>query len=109
MEDDLVLIDRTHLLRQVMGDLDLQRELLTLFRGQMIEKKAELLARNADLGLLAHTIKGSAKGIGAWQLAEVAFALEGQVAETEKADLVDRLVMMMDETLKDVELLMRQD
>ena len=70
-------IDRAHLSRMTFGDLALERELLELF-----DRQAALLVarmREADpatVGTLAHTLKGSAVGVGATEVAEAAAALE---------------------------------
>lgn len=70
-------IDRAHLARMTFGDLALERELLELF-----DRQAALLVarmREADpatVGTLAHTLKGSAVGVGATEVAEAAAALE---------------------------------
>ncbi len=70
-------IDRVHLARMTFGDASLERELLQLF-----DRQCEvLLARmnDADAGsvkVLAHTLKGSASGIGAWAVKDAALTLE---------------------------------
>jgi HPt (histidine-containing phosphotransfer) domain-containing protein len=70
-------IDREHLARMTFGEGALERELLMLFDRQ----SALLLARMregdvAALAGLAHTLKGSAGGIGAWGVARAAAACE---------------------------------
>jgi len=70
-------IDRAHLARATFGDGALERELLTLF-----DRQAALLMgrmRQADAGavaVLAHTLKGSALGVGASEVAAAAAAVE---------------------------------
>jgi len=70
-------IDRAHLARMTFGDEALARELLTVF-----DKQAALILgrmRGADaatVAALAHTLKGSALGIGAGAVAEAAAAVE---------------------------------
>lgn len=71
-------VDLAHLTRQTMGDTMLEREILTLF---VVQSQVYLLrlqaAETADeWRRAAHTIKGSARGIGAWKLADVAEAAE---------------------------------
>jgi len=72
-----VVIDREHLARMTFGDLSLERELLELF-----DRQATVLLermRTADGGgvaALAHTLKGSALGIGALGVAQTAAAVE---------------------------------
>jgi HPt (histidine-containing phosphotransfer) domain-containing protein len=71
------IIDREHLARMTLGDASLEAEVLALFRRQ-----AELLlARMASappmaVAAYAHTLKGSARGIGAWRVAEAAAVVE---------------------------------
>jgi HPt (histidine-containing phosphotransfer) domain-containing protein len=70
-------IDRAHLSRMTFGDKALERELLELFDRQA----ALLVARmhgteGATVKTLAHTLKGSALGVGANEVAQAAAALE---------------------------------
>lgn len=70
-------IDENHLGRMTLGDRRLEREVLELFLRQttiMLNRIA-----NADPPLAAaaaHTLKGSARGIGAWRVARAAELLE---------------------------------
>ena len=70
-------IDRAHLSRMTLGEKELEREVLALF-----DRQAELLlarmrkAEPAVVAAAAHTLKGSARGIGAWRVANTAEALE---------------------------------
>jgi hypothetical protein len=71
-------IDRAHLRETTLGDDALAREVLTLFDRQaaaMIERMrgADPAARAA----MAHALKGSAYGIGAWQVAKAAERFDG--------------------------------
>jgi HPt (histidine-containing phosphotransfer) domain-containing protein len=74
-------VDLAHLARMTLGEKGLEHEVLDLF-----ERQADmLLARMAAdeprmLGALAHTLAGSASGIGAWRVAEAAAALERAAA-----------------------------
>jgi hypothetical protein len=70
-------IDLTHLFRMTLGDHGLEREVLALFDRQI----DMLIARMGTVdpscvGALAHTLKGSARGIGAWPVARAAEAVE---------------------------------
>ena len=82
-------IDRAHLTRMTLGDRSLEREVLQLFERQaamLLERMSEVEA--ASVPALAHTLKGSARGIGAWSVARAAEALEladGAAAEFEAA------------------------
>jgi HPt (histidine-containing phosphotransfer) domain-containing protein len=70
-------IDRAHLSRMTLGESELEREVLALF-----DRQADLLlarmrkAEPAVAAAAAHTLKGSARGIGAWRVANTAEALE---------------------------------
>ena len=69
-------IDIEHLQRMTLGDTGLEREVLAMFSAQAV-RLAEALARlPADAGALAHTLKGSARAIGAFGVAEAAAHLE---------------------------------
>lgn len=70
-------IDLVHLARMTLGDRSLEREVLELF----VRQSALLLDRMdaaapAAIGPLAHTLKGSARGLGAWRVAAAADAVE---------------------------------
>lgn len=80
-------IDLAHLGRQCLGDKALEAELLELFDRQAARIAGELpmpdLAdhERAERCDLAHTLKGSAKAIGAWRVAEAAAAYEVAAVE----------------------------
>jgi hypothetical protein len=75
-------IDRAHLARMTHGERDLEREVLQLYATQ-----ADLLlgrmgqASPPAVGALAHTLSGSSRGVGAWQVADAAAAVEVDAAE----------------------------
>jgi len=68
-------LDRAHFDHMTGGDADLQAEILGLFKGQAASW-SDALASNDNWRNAAHTIKGSARGIGFWQLAEACAAAE---------------------------------
>lgn len=75
-KDDVVL-DAGHLARQTFGDAALERELLVLFSGQSAALAARIVAGEApERRMAAHTLKGSARAVGAWALAAAAAAVE---------------------------------
>ena len=102
--DSLAAIDRRHLARMTLGDRSLEQEVLQLFDRQaslLIERmrKIDRAGDGAAIGALAHTLKGSAAGIGAGRVARAAEAAE-QVAVHAPADLsatIDRLAQAVDE------------
>ena len=70
-------IDQNHLGRMTLGDRRLEREVLELFLRQTTIMLNRIV--NADPPLAAaaaHTLKGSARGIGAWRVARAAEFLE---------------------------------
>jgi HPt (histidine-containing phosphotransfer) domain-containing protein len=70
-------IDLVHLARTTLGDRSLEREVLQLFDRQstLLIARMRTAAPNG-VATLAHTLKGSALGIGAWRVARAAEALE---------------------------------
>jgi HPt (histidine-containing phosphotransfer) domain-containing protein len=78
-------LDLVHLARQTLGDRALEREVLALFRIQaqaICRQMAE--APEAQRADLAHTLKGSARAVGAWRVAERAEACEFAAGATPK-------------------------
>jgi HPt (histidine-containing phosphotransfer) domain-containing protein len=70
-------IDLVHLARTTLGDRALEREVLQLFDRQSDILIARMrTAAPAAMAALAHTLKGSARGIGAWRVARAAELLE---------------------------------
>jgi HPt (histidine-containing phosphotransfer) domain-containing protein len=92
-------IDLVHLARTTMGDRSLEREVLQLF-----DRQADLLiarmraAPPAGIAPLAHTLKGSARGIGAWRVARAAEMLEViSLAGGQTGEALDRLAAFSQE------------
>ena len=70
-------IDEDHLERQTFGDRDLTHEVLTLFLDQCMVEGARLShLAPSERSALAHRLKGAARGIGAFPLAETLEAVE---------------------------------
>jgi HPt (histidine-containing phosphotransfer) domain-containing protein len=91
-------IDRTHLFQMTLGDHALQREVLALFDRQiemLIERMRE--AEPSCVAALAHTLKGSARGVGAWPIARAAEGVEA-APPAELAPAVAVLAAAADET-----------
>ena len=71
-------IDHVHLARYTMGNKALELEVLQLFAGQAPETLASLEAAGDAKAwhIAAHTLKGSARAVGAFALATAAEAAE---------------------------------
>lgn len=71
-------IDLVHLARQTLGDNALEAELLRLFDRQALSLEARLVAETGRnrRSEFAHLLKGSARAIGAFALAEAAERFE---------------------------------
>lgn len=70
-------LDLEHLTRMTLGDRSLEREVLALFSRQADMLLQRMDARNpATAAACAHTLKGSALGIGANRVARFAAAVE---------------------------------
>jgi HPt (histidine-containing phosphotransfer) domain-containing protein len=90
-------IDLVHLARMTLGDRSLEREVLQLFDRQSTLLIARMRnAQPAGIAALAHTLKGSARGIGAWRVARAAEILEVAGAD-QVAPALDGLAAAADE------------
>jgi len=101
-----VVIDTEHLARMTLGELSLQREVLALF-----DRQADILMPRIRQGApalaaaSAHTLKGSAAGIGAFRVARAAEHVEQAQSLERDAALVaavDTLAAMLDEAKAEI-------
>ena len=72
-------IDFEHLKRMTLGDAGLEQEVLAMFSAQAARLVKTLAAMPSDAAALAHTLKGSARAIGAFAVAEAASRLEAVI------------------------------
>ena len=71
------VLDLAHLGRMTLGEKRLEAEVLALFDRQAGMLLARMRGAPAtNVAAFAHTIKGSARGIGAWDVAEAAARVE---------------------------------
>jgi HPt (histidine-containing phosphotransfer) domain-containing protein len=89
-------VDLAHLGRYTLGDRGLELEILGLFVDQLPITIAALREAETekDWGMAAHTLKGSARAVGAWALATIAEDAEqmrGMPTATARAAVVGRL------------------
>jgi HPt (histidine-containing phosphotransfer) domain-containing protein len=88
-------IDWAHLDQQTMGEDEIAREVLKLFVQHLDAASQTLSVDDAELGDKVHKLKGSARGVGAWNVAEVADRFVKPQADV-NADLEDlKLSMQM--------------
>lgn len=87
------VLDLIHLRRYTMDNQTLERELLALFLGQLpvIVREISHAATCADWKFALHTLKGSARAIGATTIGELAEMLEGFSPADEVAALIGQL------------------
>ena len=76
--DNPRVLDLAHLERYTVGNLAFERELLGLFRSQLLAQVAAIVeAVDAEQWRFAtHTLKGVARSLGAWAIADTAERLE---------------------------------
>jgi HPt (histidine-containing phosphotransfer) domain-containing protein len=74
-------IDFDHLKRMTLGDAGLEQEVLAMFAAQSAKLLDMLATLPEEARALAHTLKGSAKAIGAFTVAEAAVRLEAALAD----------------------------
>ncbi len=67
-------VDIKHLRRYTLGDVALEREVLTLFINQLPATISALGTAicDKDWKMAAHTLKGSGRAVGAWRIARIA-------------------------------------
>lgn len=72
-------VDLQHLSKQTFGDRSLEQEVLQLFVQQALSARDTIgKCTTAERLQLAHALKGSARGIGAFALADCATEIEAQ-------------------------------
>ncbi len=62
-----------------LGDAGLEREVLAMFSAQTVSLIDALAALPPEAGALAHTLKGSARAVGAFAVADAAQRLEAAI------------------------------
>ncbi|WP_321502512.1 Hpt domain-containing protein [Breoghania sp.] len=99
---DRAPVDLAHLARHTFGDQGLQQEVLALFESQSAVWM-DRLKQAGDVGEMreaAHSLKGSARGIGAWQVAELAERLEADSGE-ENSRVPSQMARVLTRDLED--------
>jgi HPt (histidine-containing phosphotransfer) domain-containing protein len=88
-------VDLAHLSRQTMGDRALEQEVLALFAQQAAAVSDQIARASVGERLrLAHGLKGSARGVGAFAIADCVVDVERR---PEDKDNLDRLAVLINE------------
>jgi len=66
------VIDWAHLERQTMGEVEIARDVLQLFVQHLDEALQYMAIEDVELAARVHKLKGSARGVGAWNVAKIA-------------------------------------
>jgi HPt (histidine-containing phosphotransfer) domain-containing protein len=88
-------IDFDHLKRMTLDDAGLEHEVLAMFAAQSATLLGALVTLPAEARALAHTLKGSARAIGAFAVAEASARLEA--ALTGGSDTAEALAELGEE------------
>jgi HPt (histidine-containing phosphotransfer) domain-containing protein len=88
-------IDLVHLSRMTLGDRALERDVLALFERQIgfLMQRIEF-AEAPVAAAAAHTLKGSAKGIGAFALARAAAEVEAAATASDAAGRAEGVISL---------------
>jgi HPt (histidine-containing phosphotransfer) domain-containing protein len=100
VEDAVCPIDHAHLGRYTMGSRPLEVEVLQLFAGQAPATLAELQAATDAKAwhMAAHTLKGSARAVGAFAVANAAERAERAGCDhPERAQMVATVAALLEE------------
>lgn len=82
------IIDEDHLGRMTLGDRRLEREVLQIFVRQTTIMLGRITGAEPALATAAaHTLMGSARGIGAWRVARAAERLQRAAGEGSEEDV----------------------
>lgn len=105
---DRSVIDLDHLRQMTLGDAALEREVLQMFKTQSADILARLETMPSDMPALAHTLKGSSRAIGAFDLSNAAQALEAALRTgSGVAAAVSALAGVVDESHAAIDTILR--
>lgn len=97
-------IDFAHLDRQTMGDAALRQEVLGLFSRQAASVAERIASvEREEQRRLAHTLKGAARGIGAWAIADCLAELEQRPGDGAILARLERLIEDARHVIDDLE------
>jgi HPt (histidine-containing phosphotransfer) domain-containing protein len=107
-------IDSGHLDRMTLGDAGLTREVLAMFSAQAVGLIGRLQSGRseswpADAPALAHTLKGSARAVGAFRVADAAEGLEAALRKgSDPAEALDGLKEAVVEARTAIDVILRR-
>ncbi len=101
-------VDLVHLSHHTLGNRNLEREILGLFHRQSaLYLERMTAAKSADAWReAAHTIKGSARGIGAWEI--VRFAEQAEKMTWSAGQVKTRLIGKLTRSIQDANIFILQ-
>lgn len=101
-EQKPMTIDEAHLGRMTLGDRSLEREVLEIFARQTTLTLNRIVgAELKRAAAAAHTLKGSARGVGAWGVAQAAERIE-QAAEDGDKDAMNAAITELEAAGREV-------
>jgi len=100
--EEALLLDADHLKKYTIGDLDLEREVLGMFidQSKLYLERLQSPQNAKDWGEAAHSLKGSASGVGAFKIAERAAQLE-KAAEPFNGSVCTAMLALLQKDLED--------
>jgi HPt (histidine-containing phosphotransfer) domain-containing protein len=101
-------IDIAHLKRMTLGDDLLEREVLAMFAGQAARLIEALAGLPPEANELAHTLKGSARAIGAFYVADAAEALEAAIKDGEPSQALAELKQAIAQARSAIDAMLRR-
>jgi HPt (histidine-containing phosphotransfer) domain-containing protein len=105
VEPPAPLVDLAHLSRYTLGDRALEQEVLQLFAAEAPATLARLKCADSDRAWreAAHTIKGSARAVGAWPVARLAERAETLMTLEERQTAILHLHVAIEDTARYIE------
>jgi HPt (histidine-containing phosphotransfer) domain-containing protein len=86
-------VDLVHLSKQTMGDREVEREVLAMFVQQALSVRDEIATADVRRRLLlAHGLKGSARSVGAFAIADCVAEIERQPEDARALKRLGRLI-----------------
>ena len=102
-------LDRQHLSRMTCGEPGLERDVLAMFAAQAKDAADRLGVVPADAEALAHTLKGSARSVGAFRLADAMEAYEDDLrAGAEMAIVLEAVQAEVERVCAAIDLILKR-